>query len=553
MSESDKVLRGQEAIDLYKQGKNAWNKWAEAHDGWTVDFNGMTFEPNEDKSFEGFIFPGRVIFSSANFGGGNISFRGAKINGGNISFRRTVFGDGDILFDKADISGCTILFNRANFCNGNLSFCNSNFSNSRLLFSGSNFLSGDIDFEKAIFNDSKLLFSNANFGKCNITLDKSEFNNSVIDFKKIKSTKGRFNFSKMIINRSNIAFGNSIFLNNNTSFLKTQVLSGNVSFFKAQFGNGTLTFRGLFIDQGSINFSKACFKNCDINFRETSISTGSLDFSKSNLGDGDINFRKFNLESGNTNFNLSKFGKGTCNFENARLIGNVNLTEVTLESSEINFNGLEVGQSLKLDNSYFPIVPDFRNLSVGRDVSMINMRVKYQRNFPLVGKASKREHCDMYRKLKSIAMQANDHQRELEFFTMEERSKWGWQKNCLQYLPTLLYNFFSDFGRSILRPAIGLGSTWLIFSAVFLCALTNTWAWNHSQMKNSLLLSASHLFPFFPWSRGNRDKLIKAISDKCINEDTVIASVEAIAYLEGFLALIFVFLIGLALRNRFRI
>lgn len=61
----ENVLKGDEAYELYKQGKDVWNKWAEEHEGWKVDFSSRIFE--EGTSFAGFIFPGHTDFSNTTF------------------------------------------------------------------------------------------------------------------------------------------------------------------------------------------------------------------------------------------------------------------------------------------------------------------------------------------------------------------------------------------------------------------------------------------------------------------------------------------------------
>ena len=78
-STKKKVLKGDKAYELYKRGKDAWNKWAEEHKGWTVDFRARTFE--EDIDFVDFIFQGNTNFDKAKFEG-NTNFINAILKGG---------------------------------------------------------------------------------------------------------------------------------------------------------------------------------------------------------------------------------------------------------------------------------------------------------------------------------------------------------------------------------------------------------------------------------------------------------------------------------------
>ena len=69
---SDKeVLKGQDAFDLYKQGREAWNAWAGENKDWVVDFTGWDFVEEEAVDFGGIHFPmgdGGVSFFEAKFG-----------------------------------------------------------------------------------------------------------------------------------------------------------------------------------------------------------------------------------------------------------------------------------------------------------------------------------------------------------------------------------------------------------------------------------------------------------------------------------------------------
>ena len=417
------VLEGQDAMDLYEQGRDAWNKWAKDHPGWTVDFTGAEFTDEDELSFDGFSFPGSTLFKSATFTTSKVSFEGAIFRGDITSFK------------------------------------------------GADFKSGSTEFSKTFFLSKKVVFDNSSF-------------------------------------------------------------SGNVEFYTTRFYNHEISFVETDFEGVSTAFSSARFKSKDVSFIYTNFSGKTIHLFDCWFFTKSITF-------------LNSYCDGDF------MIGGTNF----IKSKHTSFNGLKIKGSLLLKDIIFQVVPDFRNLSVNQPPLVNNMVVKYKTHSSHAKRkwAEDFQHSDMYRKLKSMAMEAKNHDMEIEFFAMEERAKRGWHKNWFQYLPTLLYDFFSDFGRSISRPFFWLIIVWLFSAGAFLCALTNTWSWSCSQIKNSLLLSASHLFPFFPWSRGNRDKLIKAISDTDIDEDAVVASVEAIAYLESFLALIFVFLIGLALRNRFRL
>ena len=414
------ILKGREAMDLYIQGKDAWNEWAKVNNGSTVDFTGEKFENAIAISFEGFLFPGPTSFTAVTFNSPSISFKYAIFKGDFSNFDGAIFGN----------------------------------STTRVDFSNAFFMVDETSFNQSIFNGS-------------VSFEGSEF------------------YGK------NISFDDAEFMGKRTNFNDIQFKVNSISFRLTKFSSRT-----------------TCFISCHFISEE-------VDFSHS-IFDGDFLLLD------------SKF----------------------IKSIHIAFYGLSVEKSLVLDGAVFTVVPDFRSLYTKHPPSMTDMKVKYKTMFPCDTWAENAEHSDMYRKLKSMAIDAKDHARELEFFAMEERAKEFWHVGTLQYIPTYLYYRISDFGRSLIRPFIGLVSTWIASATIFQNILSNTQEYPQTE---SLLLSAIHLFPFFPWSRGSREDLIKAISGASENESTFNAWVEVTAYGESFLALIFVFLIGLALRNRFRL
>ena len=62
------TLAGQDAVDLWLAGKDAWNKWVEKHLDWTIDFSNYDFSRFENVIFDGMNFPNKDInFTGANF------------------------------------------------------------------------------------------------------------------------------------------------------------------------------------------------------------------------------------------------------------------------------------------------------------------------------------------------------------------------------------------------------------------------------------------------------------------------------------------------------
>ena len=74
------VLAGQDAIDLWRQGRDAWNAWIAKNPEADINFSGVDFSKYGDVSFAGFRFPeGKKDFFETIFGDGDVSFFGATL------------------------------------------------------------------------------------------------------------------------------------------------------------------------------------------------------------------------------------------------------------------------------------------------------------------------------------------------------------------------------------------------------------------------------------------------------------------------------------------
>ena len=499
-TDTDEILKDQEAINLFIKGRDAWNEWAEQHEGWVVDFSGLTFPLHGNPSsvsFESYVFLGPVKFEDTYF----------RCN--KVSFESSIFKDGDVSFYGAKFDGSKVYFDKAVFSNGNKDFRMDSSSSFKLIsFYGTEFGDGDLEFSDLTSNES-ITFNHARIGKGSHS------------FENITVTNGSLNFYFAKV---------KIDLSKSINFTNINIQHGDVDLCGFKFIGGDINFYFLRVQEGKVLIKDVKEFNAE-----------------------SLSFSNLNIENGELSLYDSEFEKCSINFDNANIGSDFLLTGAKFNHSDnITFNGLKVGRSLILDNTYFSVVPDFRNILVERDVSMIDMKVKYMRKIRFVGRSSNREHGDMYQKLKSLAIKANDHQRELEFFAMEEKAKFMWHRNPIEYFPTFLYGLLSNFGRSLWRPMIGLLATGCSAVACFQYILSGTWS---IQGLKVWFLSLLYLLPFVPGSRDTRKNLIctfyRGESNDSIN--ACVELIERVAFAESFFALLFLFLIGLALRNRFRL
>ena len=162
--------------------------------------------------------------------------------------------------------------------------------------------------------------------------------------------------------------------------------------------------------------------------------------------------------------------------------------------------------------------------------------------------------ADKFRRLKELAVQSRDHEREQDFFAKELKAKRFYETTGFALVWSYLYEWFSDFGRSVSRPFFSLFGLWLICAigywystSKYLDFVTRIYLPTEKLLEALKLLLAT-IVPFFAISREEFHD-----SKSAITGDNVSLLLDFAMVFEGILAVIFIFLIGLALRNRFRI
>ena len=197
-----KTINAVNALALYKQGRDVWNKYSrnpEFHD-YDVNFEGVNF-PDGEVDFGGFLFPktGDVNFSRANFGEGEVDFSEVNFGEGEVSFSRANFGEGKVSFYKANFGEGKVDFSRANFGEGKVDFYKANFGEGKVDFYKANFGEGEVRFSSANFDEGEVRFSRVNFGKGEVSFSYGQFG------KKLNSCSLSFENAKIdSLNFSNV-------------------------------------------------------------------------------------------------------------------------------------------------------------------------------------------------------------------------------------------------------------------------------------------------------------------------------------------------------------
>jgi uncharacterized protein YjbI with pentapeptide repeats len=171
---------------------------------------------------------------------------------------------------------------------------------------------------------------------------------------------------------------------------------------------------------------------------------------------------------GSTHFHGVQIGR-RANFTGAHFLDSVDFSQSEFKGTAVFANCFFKGQAVfdavdsqgavSLEDSIFRRVPSFIGATF-RGLRLDNITTP---TYPILGLTRDKDASARFRELKRRASEAQDHDRELEFFAQEIRTGRFRAKGLFFFVPHvwqwrfwfgLAYGTFSDFGRSLLRPAL---------------------------------------------------------------------------------------------------
>lgn len=324
-----------------------------------------------------------------------------------------------------------------------------------------------------------------------------------------------------------VQFQDCIFLD--SAWFDGVEFKGSVSFSGCIF-NRNAHFQDAVFEQ-SLNFSECVFLHY-VSFFKTRF-LGGVD-ARSVWYHGDVDFtgaifKEAALFEGNT-FNKS------ANFEGAHFEGAVLLKGITCDELP-NFASCIFKQ--------VPASEHLQNIQHALSGVFLDKNTKNKRPIWELDINS----SDKLRYLRQLCSDANDHEREAFYFAYEMKAHRLHRVHSSMKWIYWLYEFVSGYGRSVWRPAVGFVSVW--FLGWMLIAV------NGLKTNCGGVISYMDVWPFY---LGNMLPFLGASyharsSLKCADGSDVM--LNGFGYFVNFggsiLAVIFIFLIGLALRNRFRL
>jgi uncharacterized protein YjbI with pentapeptide repeats len=530
-------MNKEETRTLWEKGEDAWNVWAldmlqrkqtlEEGGGWAVDWFGEGQNPETerwleeakadfekvafaaDASFVNFVFPGPALFNHAHFLGkadfvnanfaNSAQFQTARFDGNTdltqatfyylANFDEVVFAS-SVSFEKAEFLRETTgplvpaaRFQKTQFGSrvdlrsskfvGNAEFVRARFSGSAR-FDETEFR-GETTFESAIFESTAGLVKARFIGplKCSQTQFLGEARLGEADFQNTANFENAA-FNGKVTCRSAKFGGDTTFQAasfediarfNESEFRETAIFRSTKFLNSAKFSS--VKFRK------AVDFYDCKFKE-DADFEET-IFSQSADFPSVKFKSR-VSFTKAEFIE-RANF-LHGFFQGRASFRKASFKG------------PAEFPAIQSRAPFVLSGSDFIQVPNFLDASFKEPPSLDHMTIKDPMViFPVLGDENKSdprpllfrtvktcgdpEYAARYRRLRKLAAETQDYEREREFFAQELRCRRYWhdkpfRPGLARFWIGLLYGGISDFGRSLSRPIFLWFLSVLAFSLIYL-------------------------------------------------------------------------------------
>jgi hypothetical protein len=346
-------------------------------------------------------------------------------------------------------------------------------------------------------------------------------------------------FSDIRENSKNLSFSGYYFGDGIVLFSRVKFGDGGVDFSNATYGNNFVFFDQAQFGRGDADFSDVNFGNCQVSFKDTEFDRTFLSFrraamrdlifSPSNYGTGRINASGINVK-GHATF---RFGP------NCRSL------------RALSFRGAQFKDLLSLSGN-LNFVPDLLGARSSGQISISSLKVTPRRVWnrsawpPQLSRQSPPpvEAAEKLQRLKEIAESNKDHQSALRFSADENRARrWNttsWWGSVLD----LIFSMLSNYGQSVFRPFAWFLVNLLGFTGLYKFLSTKS----DIELLPAFRFALSNSFPFLPKLPSTQIQAFEEIfnAGPCLLVDIAII-------FQGIVSFALLFLIGLGLRNRFRL
>lgn len=293
------------------------------------------------------------------------------------------------------------------------------------------------------------------------------------------------------------------------SFFHDATFSSPVNFEGATFSAPAIFFRASFhtvADFSSTAFFRALFE--EAKFFDRAIFS-SARFSENS----DFNSATF---SKRCDFSSCSFAAASL-FVNTKFVANTSFADARFESKVPDFRGATLHEATEWHGVTWPQPPNT--------------------------KTDAQDQVYAYERLKQEMERLKKHADEQDFFRRELRARRGLARvwSSARAL-NLLYQILSDYGNSISRPLLWLFGVFVIGASIF--AHAPLYCGAPMPIKLAAKLSFANIFVFLP---DRREIMMTGNMVECLSNTT-----QAVSAAQSLLGVILLFLVGLAIRSRFR-
>lgn len=384
-------LKGEFAVRLWLDGPEKWNKWIDDNPGTSVSFSNVKFSDfvskNEDVSFCDYKFPKDAI----------VDFSGAKFNCRNVFFNGVIFDCGIVTFNAAE------------------------------------FDANDIWFDGTCLDCFNVVFSNTKFKANRLSFSNSKINSTMVDFEGVEFEVEQLNFSHMEFNSKRV------------SFAGTKIKGNNIDFFGTDFGKADVIFSNTEI-----------ISRC----RFSEINADGLVYFANTQFYGDENIFEGASFGGSVSFEGAGFHKGVCSFKQATFKEHLDFSVVNIHHNmeDLSFRFTTFLSSCEFSaNNRLLFIPDFTGTKTTNHFVLSGLNCEFQRETDGVKvKAVRKTDAERLCRLKEIAESNKDHSKALLFHSEEMRAKRWHQLSTAQSVLDILFDVVSRYGQSIVRPIVGV-------------------------------------------------------------------------------------------------
>jgi len=254
------------------------------------------------------------------------------------------------------------------------------------------------------------------------------------------------------------------------------------------------------------------------------------------------------LVRGGVHFIKANFGEGKVNFSSSNFSSHADFSDLKEPRAiaSLSFRHCVFNQSLDLSGNDFHCIPDLTNTKLSHQVSLDGLTCRSQLDDK--GKPDPKD-GDRLCRLKEVAESNKNHEQALNFHIQEMRVK----RENLSGLNKIIDSSFdaiSEYGRSVSKPIDWLIRCWYLFGFIYsMCSiyLNPLKAWIE-HFGNGFLYATAQTIPFVAAGRETAKASAEALFDADMPNWLFTFSLA-----QGLISFFLIFLIGLALRNRFRI